>query len=75
MLTKADNLILYYNESSEASMVANLIHIYGKDKFDELRRNKRLRFLPQNAKYGGFVEDRAMKGLEEEFKIMIPTIF
>ena len=56
-----DITVLYHNESAEASLVANLINIYGKEKFDELRIKKRLRFLPQNAEYGGFAEDRQAK--------------
>lgn len=59
-----DITILYYNESSEASQVTNLIHIYGKEKFDKLRRIKHLRFLPQDGKYTYFAEDRAK--IEEE---------
>ena len=56
-----DITVLYHNESAEASLVANLINIYGKEKFDELRIKKRLRFLPQNAAYKGFAEDRKAK--------------
>lgn len=56
-----DITVLYYNENAEASLVANLIKIYGKEMFDELRIKKRLRFLPQNAPYTGFAEDRHSK--------------
>lgn len=56
-----DITVLYYNEKAEASLVANLVKIYGKEKFDELRIKKRLRFLPQNAVYTGFAEDRMAK--------------
>lgn len=56
-----DITILYYNDEAEVSLVANLISIYGKDKFDELRIKKRLRFLPQNASYERFAEDRYAK--------------
>lgn len=56
-----DITVLYYSENAEASMVANLIKIYGKEKFDELRIKKRLRFLPQDASYKGFAEDRQSK--------------
>lgn len=58
-----DITVLYYNESAETSLVANLIKIYGKEKFDELRTEKRLRFLPQGASYTGFAEDRNAKEL------------
>lgn len=66
----ADITILYFNESAEASLVTNLIHIYGKDKFDELRSSKRLRFLPQDAKYNDFAEDRAKKEQEKITDLM-----
>lgn len=56
-----DITVLYYNETAEASLVANLISIYGKEKFDELRTKKRLRFLSQSASYLGFAEDRQSK--------------
>lgn len=56
-----DITVLYYSENAEASLVANLINIYGKELFDELRVKKRLRFLPQNATYKGFAEDRHAK--------------
>lgn len=57
----SDITVLYYDEKTEASLVANLVKIYGKEKFDELRLIKRLRFLPQNASYAGFAEDRKAK--------------
>lgn len=60
-----DITILYYSERSEASMVTNLIGIYGKEQFDELRIKKRLRFLPQDAEYEGFAEDRQTKEMEK----------
>lgn len=56
-----DITVLYYNENSEASLVTNLINIYGKEQFDELRIKKGLRFLPQNASYNSFAEDRHAK--------------
>ena len=59
-----DITVLYYSESVEASLVSNLVKIYGKEQFDELRMKKRLRFLPQNAHYDGFAEDREKKEQE-----------
>lgn len=50
--------VLYHNDQAKASLITNLIRIYGKSKFDELRLKKRLRFLPQNGEYKGFAEDR-----------------
>ena len=53
-----DITVLYYSENAEASLISNLVNIYGKEKFDELRIKKRLRFLPQNENYNSFAEDR-----------------
>lgn len=58
--------ILYFNENSEASLIANLIKIYGKTGFDNLRVEKHLRFFPQTAKYDYFAEDRRDKEIEKE---------
>jgi hypothetical protein len=44
--------------------------MYGKEKFDELRCRKRLRFLPQNAAYKGFAEDRQAKENETLIRAM-----
>ena len=65
-----DITVLYYDERAEASLVANLIKIYGKEMFDDLRIKKRLRFLPQNAIYTGFAEDRQSKEMATFTKAM-----
>ncbi len=62
--------ILYFNEDNEASLIANLIKIYGKIGFDNLRVEKHLRFLPQTAKYDYFAEDRDKKKAEEDGRIL-----
>ena len=61
--------ILYFNENNEASLIANLIEIYGKIGFDNLRVEKHLRFFPQTAKYDYFAEDRDKKKAEEDDRI------
>lgn len=61
--------ILYFNENNEASLIANLIKIYGKIGFDNLRVEKHLRFFPQTAKYDYFAEDRDKKKAEEDDRI------
>lgn len=64
---KARNItILYFNEDSEASLIANLIKMYGKPGFDNLRVEKHLRFLPQTATYEYFAEDRFHKEIEKK---------
>lgn len=72
---KARNItILYFNEDSEASLIANLIKIYGKTGFDTLRFEKRLQFLPQTATYEYFAEDRAKKKAEKENSILMTML-
>ena len=67
MFEKANDItVLYYNENVEASLVSNLINIYGKEKFDELRMKKRLRFLSQDTEFTEFAENRhAIKSRRE----------
>lgn len=60
--------VMYHSESVKATLVTNLIKIYGKTQFDELRLKKKLRFLPQDASYTDFAEDRQSKrmaGMEQ----------
>lgn len=40
--------ILYHSDSSIKNQIKNLVRIYGKTGFDELRDAKALQFLPQN---------------------------
>lgn len=60
--------VMFHSESVKATLVTNLIKIYGKTQFDELRLKKKLRFLPQDARYTDFAEDRQSKrmaGMEQ----------
>ena len=40
-------IIFYHNEAIVGTYIKNLIEIYGKNDFDELRVSKMLEFLPQ----------------------------
>lgn len=71
-----DITILYYSEQSQSALITNLIKMYGKLEFDALRVKKRLRFLPQDADYKGFAEDRQAKEMADKMKnIVQPVIF
>lgn len=63
-----DITVLFFDEDIEASLIANLIRIYGKERFDKLRVEKRLRFLNQNMDFDGFAENRSAKELEAQMK-------
>lgn len=41
--------ILYYSEEAMASYIANLVKIFGLDKFGEMRYAQNLRFVPQTS--------------------------
>lgn len=62
--------VLFFNEEVEASLVANLIKIYGKEQFDKLRDEKKLRFLNQNMDFNGFAEDRSAKEFEAQMRAL-----
>lgn len=51
--------ILYYNEGALASMVTNLVQIFGKDQFTDLRRDKHLCFLHQSGDCSKLIAERA----------------
>lgn len=48
--------ILYHNEGAKASYITNLIKIFGKSEFDELRQKKQLTFLPTSMDFSKFEE-------------------
>ena len=50
--------ILYHNESSLRSLALNLVKMYGKDAFRELRTKKRLRFLSLSDDFTEFLRER-----------------
>ena len=46
----AENItILYHDESAEAGYIANLVKIFGMEKFNEMRYVKNLSFIPQTS--------------------------
>lgn len=49
--------ILYHNQNAKASYISNLVKIFGKDEFDNLRRKKQLTFLSQDGDFTGFASD------------------
>ena len=66
---KAKNItILYFDENSEASLIANLINIYGKIGFDNLRSEKHICFLPQTERYDHFAEDGCRNEMDKQNK-------
>ena len=76
MFEKAKDItVLYHNEKVKASLVSNLINIYGKEQFDELRINKHLRFLPQNMEFNEFAEDRFAIRCRREYFGPIVTVY
>ena len=40
-------IILYHSEERVGSFIKNLVNIYGKNEFDDIRAEKNLQFLPQ----------------------------
>ncbi len=42
-------IILYHSQSAVKGYIKNLVEMYGKETFDEIRANKELQFLPQAA--------------------------
>lgn len=48
--------VLYHNEEAKKSYIANLIKIFGKQRFDDLRRNKNLTFYSLNMDFTNFAE-------------------
>ena len=57
--------ILYHNNEAKASYIANLVNIFGKDEFDEIRKNKHLIFLPLDMDFTEFITDRESKSYDE----------
>ena len=49
--------ILYHNETSVKNQIKNLVQIYGKEGFDQLRDEKDLQFLPQSGIHWKSTED------------------
>ena len=50
--------ILYHDDSSQRSLTTNLVKMYGRDGFYELRTKKKLRFLSLSDDFTNFLEER-----------------
>lgn len=50
--------IAYHSKSSESSFIANLIKIFGKEKFSEMRKSKELTFIPLDGIHDDFIRQR-----------------
>ena len=69
LFDQADKItILYHNEEAKVSYATNLVKIFGKRRFDELRQNKELRFLPQDMDFTDFAEELRGNSLQEFLK-------
>lgn len=55
----SDITVLYYNDSSKASLIRNLVAIFGKNKFYQLRTQKQLIFMPQSSDFSDFAKRKA----------------
>ena len=53
-----DITVLFHNEEAKASMIANLISIFGQKKFFELRKEKSLLFLSQADDFSEYIKHR-----------------
>lgn len=53
-----DITVLFHNEEAKASMIANLISIFGRKKFFELRKEKSLLFLSQADDFSEYIKHR-----------------
>ncbi len=51
--------VLYHSESSKSNLIRNLVNIFGKDEFDQLRDEQRLEFLPLNIDFSAFSKKMA----------------
>ncbi len=51
--------ILFHNESAKAQYIHNLVKIFGKEKFDQIRDEQKLEFLPLSMDFMEFEKKRA----------------
>ena len=51
--------VIYHSESSKSSLIRNLINIFGKEKFDQIRDEQRLEFLPLSMDFSEFSKKQA----------------
>lgn len=60
-------IILYHNEEAKAQYISNLVKIFGRERFIQLRAEKSLTFLPLNMDFSVFAQERAEQQNFEEF--------
>lgn len=53
--------VLYHNEAAKASYISNLVRIFGKEDFDDIRQNKMLKFLPLDMDFTEFAKNLETK--------------
>lgn len=46
--------VIYHSEFSKSSLIRNLVNIFGKEKFDQIRDEQRLEFLPLGMDFSEF---------------------
>ena len=51
--------VIYHSESSKSSLIRNLVNIFGKEKFSQIRDEQRLEFLPLSMDFSEFSEKQA----------------
>jgi hypothetical protein len=51
--------VIYHSESSKSSLIRNLVTIFGKAKFDQIRDDQLLDFLPLSMDFSEFIAKQA----------------
>ena len=62
-----DITILYHDETSKAQYISNLVKIFGREGFIQLRAMKNLTLLPLNMDFTNFAMKRAEQQAYREF--------
>lgn len=56
--------IFYHNDEAKNDYIGNLIKLFGKSKFDEMRKNKRFRLLPLDMDFTEYIQERSDRSYE-----------
>lgn len=56
--------IFYHNDKAKNEYIGNLVKMFGKSKFDDMRKNKIFRLLPLNMDFTEYVKERSNKSNE-----------
>jgi len=59
--------VLYHSEGAKGQYISNLVKIFGREKFIQLRAEKGLTFLPLSMDFSAFAQERAEQQAFEEF--------